>query len=121
MTGPDPRFTRGEVVATDREQACAWGHTPRPYEIDRAAYEESAHYVFGLYGVPWSRRREFELDHLVPRCIGGADTARNLWPQPLGDAKVKDVDERRICRAVCYERSMKAQEGQRFFSEGKWR
>jgi hypothetical protein len=77
--------------------------------------------VLALYGLQWSERGNYEIDHLVPRCIGGADTVLNLWPEPLAEAVRKDRKEREICRAVCDLGTMSITEGQRFFIEGKWR
>lgn len=39
--------------------------------------------VFARYRLPWSRRAEFKIDHLIPLELGGADTIDNLWPQSL--------------------------------------
>jgi hypothetical protein len=33
--------------------------------------------------LPWGRRAEFKIDHLIPLELGGADTLDNLWPQSL--------------------------------------
>jgi hypothetical protein len=44
-------------------------------------------------------RRRCEIDHLVPRSIGGADDVRNLWPEPYYNgtwtATIKDKLEAR--------------------------
>ena len=71
--------------------------------------------------MPWSERGNYEIDHLVPRCLGGADTVRNLWPEPLEEAVRKDGKEREICHAVCDLGTMSILDGQRFFIEGRWR
>ena len=42
-----------------------------------------------------------EVDHLIPRELGGADDVRNLWPQPWENAKLKDVQENALHKAVC--------------------
>lgn len=39
--------------------------------------------VFRRYHLPWQRRAEFKVDHLIPRELGGADTIDNLWPQKI--------------------------------------
>lgn len=44
---------------------------------------------------------EYELDHIVPLCMGGSNDRSNLQLQPWDEAKRKDVDEWRLCRAVC--------------------
>jgi hypothetical protein len=64
------------------------------------------------YGLPRGRRSTidasgrrhpaYQIDHLVPLELGGApDDVRNLWPQPIAEAKVKDRIEDRLHRAVC--------------------
>jgi len=37
---------------------------------------------FARYNVPWADRHDYEDDHLLPLCLGGADVAENLWPEP---------------------------------------
>jgi hypothetical protein len=39
--------------------------------------------VFARYRLPWERRSEFKIDHLIPTELGGADTLDNLWPQSV--------------------------------------
>jgi hypothetical protein len=77
--------------------------------------------VLALYGLQWSERGNYEIDHLVPRCLGSGDTVPNLWPEPLAEAVRKDQKEREICRAVCDFGSMSITEGQRFFIDRRWR
>lgn len=38
------------------------------------------------------------VDHIKPRCLGGADRPRNMQWQTIADAKRKDVLERRACQ-----------------------
>lgn len=116
---PDPKFTPGAVYYTDRTQACAFNRsTPR---LEGEAYREIARYVFSLYGVPYAEHRQYELDHLIPRCLGGADEVRNLWPQPIEEARGKDIVETRVCRAVCDAGTMSIKDGQDFFRKLEWR
>jgi hypothetical protein len=116
---PFPAFTPGAVYYTNKEQACAFDRsTPR---LSGAAYRETARYVFELYGIPYAQHRNYELDHLIPRCLGGADTVANLWPQPLPEALKKDRRwEIRICRAVCRDGTVSIEDGQSFFRSLKW-
>lgn len=37
--------------------------------------------ILAAYGVPASQSSEYELDHLVPLCAGGASSLANLWPE----------------------------------------
>lgn len=52
------------------------------------------------YGVPRAKWKEYEFDHLIPLCAGGASNTQNIWPQPLSQAKKKDTIERSVCRKV---------------------
>lgn len=46
--------------------------------------------------------RDFELDHIIPLCLGGAPRSeRNLQLQPWPEAKLKDKEEARLSQAVC--------------------
>ena len=76
--------------------------------------------IFAGYRLPWSDRRAYEFDHHVPRCLGGLDTAANLWPQPLEEAIRKDALEHRLCRAACTTHTMTAPAVQAIFL-GNWR
>ena len=42
--------------------------------------EEMERRVFRIYQIPWRRRPEFKVDHLIPTELGGADSIDNLWP-----------------------------------------
>jgi hypothetical protein len=60
--------------------------------------------VFAAYGIPLTDRSHYEVDHLIPRELGGADDERNLWPQPWTgtyNAHQKDRLENALHRAVC--------------------
>lgn len=69
--------------------------------------------VFSLYGLsgnndpsckPLKNGRHFEIDHLISRELGGADDAKNLWPQcysGLWGASVKDKLENRLHQELC--------------------
>lgn len=53
-------------------------------QADRNGVSESMERkVFARYGIPWTRRLEFKIDHLIPTELGGADDIDNLWPQSL--------------------------------------
>ena len=45
--------------------------------------EEMERRVFRIYQIPWRRRSEFKVDHLIPSELGGADSIDNLWPLSL--------------------------------------
>ena len=59
------------------------------------------------YGLPTGPHPNYEIDHLIPLCLGGGDDASNLWPQPrrtiapTWNAEAKDRLEHRLCELVC--------------------
>lgn len=65
--------------------------------------------------------RRFEIDHRVPRELGGMDALRNLWPQCYSgkwNATVKDKLENHIHKRVCAN-EITLEEGQAIFL-GDW-
>lgn len=66
---PNPKRTPGRVARSDKERS---GVTLKMEQK-----------VFARYHLPWSRRAEFKIDHLIPTELGGADTVDNLWPQSV--------------------------------------
>lgn len=40
----------------------------------------------------------FVVDHVIPLCAGGPDVQSNMQWQTVADGKVKDREERKMCR-----------------------
>jgi hypothetical protein len=97
---PSRELTPGVTRPISRTTVCAtrWG-------LDRRHVTEAMRkQVFTNYGIPYSQHRSYELDHLVPRELGGADDVANLWPQKWTgpyNARQKDRLENALHRAVC--------------------
>ncbi len=66
---PNPKRTPGRIARREQDQ--------------RGVTLKMEKKVFARYRLPWSRRLEFKIDHLIPRELGGADSIDNLWPQSL--------------------------------------
>ena len=66
---PNPKLTPGRLARRDKDKT--------------GVTEEMERKVFARYHIPWRRRPEFKVDHLIPTELGGADTIDNLWPQSL--------------------------------------
>lgn len=100
-TMPDQHVTPGLVRALDLHTICTtrWGRDHRHITL------KMKQDVARAYGVPWSKHRQYEFDHLVPRELGGADDELNLWPEPLTgpmNAHDKDRLENYLHKAVCH-------------------
>jgi hypothetical protein len=64
--------------------------------------------VFARYRLPWSRRAEFKIDHLIPIELGGADSIDNLWPQSVR-VKPYGADRKELLTEVLLARIAKGQ------------
>lgn len=85
---PNPKLTPGRVARTDKERG---GVT---LKVEQK--------VFARYKLPWERRGEFKIDHLIPTELGGADTIDNLWPQSVR-AKPYGADRKELLVEVLLE------------------
>jgi hypothetical protein len=93
-------LTPGVVRPLTRAQVCgtAWGKDRRHVTLAMRQH------VFAAYGIPYAQHAQYEVDHLIPRELGGADDEANLWPQPWDGphgAHAKDRLENALHRAVC--------------------
>lgn len=100
--GPKPRqgLTPGETRDVTRENVCSSQQASKAPAIAESVQRQ----VFAAYGINPARRNEFEIDYLVTPDLGGADSVRNLWPQPYSakwNAHVKDQLEQRLHSMVC--------------------
>lgn len=97
---PDPNLTPGAVLTTDLSRICAPGYT----KTVRHTSGKLKKFVYEEYGIN-PRGGHYEVDHLIPLEIGGADVAANLWPESYDtkpwNAHVKDKLEDYFHREVC--------------------
>ena len=78
---PDAACTPGAVMTTDLDVIC--DESTRERRHVEASVRKAAFTEYGFI-VPEARdaRGAFEVDHLVPLELGGANGIENLWPQP---------------------------------------
>jgi hypothetical protein len=99
---PDKNLTGGSVRTGERDAAC--GHAKESRGRMNAVRRDQ---ILSRYGLPPGTHPDYEIDHLIPLCLGGSDDPSNLWPQPrrsieeTWNAEAKDRLERRMCSMVC--------------------
>jgi len=98
---PDPRLTPGATIAADINDLCSTPHD----EVVRSVPTDLQEAVLREYGLPPARAQNFEIDFLISPGLGGAESIRNLWPQPrhntLWNSFVKDQLEDYLHQSVC--------------------
>lgn len=101
---PNPQLTPGAIrpeLTTRTICLTKWG------QDERLVTEAMKLQVFHSYGFAKGNldsRCPCEIDHLVSRELGGADTISNLWPQPYRgrwNAHLKDRLENRLHTELC--------------------
>lgn len=99
---PRHNLTPGETVSASLADVCAVGF---PTETTITIPTSLQRNVFARYGLTDPSPREFQVDFLISPDLGGATTARNLWPEPSGampwNARVKDRLETKLKTMVC--------------------
>ena len=94
---PDPLLTPGGVNPKAGLDVICRTNTKARRDVTRATRAK----VLRDYNEPPITTEDYELDHLVPLCLGGNNAAANLWPQPAPDYHVKDRLEFALCSYVC--------------------
>jgi hypothetical protein len=101
---PNPDLTGGSVRIDghDARAACGQSKAHRG-AMTRARRDE----ILTRYGLPPGEHPDYEIDHLIPLCLGGSDDPSNLWAEPRHsiepkwNAEAKDRLERLLCDMVC--------------------
>ena len=99
---PDPELTPGAARTSDVGEICSTSTR----ELRHWSRERDDR-IMAEYGLPPGPHPQFEVDHLIPLCLGGADADRNLWPEPrrsieaVWNAERKDELEARLCSMAC--------------------
>lgn len=118
---PDPSITPGLVASTDPNDVCGKVDGLTYSQRHRDTTQKMKDEVYAAYHVD-KAGRDFEVDHLVPLCLGGADDLKNLWPQEGWQHPSfhdKDRLETYACRAVCVTHKMTLPDAHALFT-GDW-
>ena len=95
--------TPGLVRGLDQKTVCAtkWGKDARHVTEVMKRQVATNYHMTRADIKPRGKGVCCEVDHKVPREIGGADDVSNLWPQPWLEAQKKDAEENKWHRDVC--------------------
>jgi len=98
---PDPKLTPGDTIAITKEDVCGTRHTAHADAIPVKVKAQ----VFDRYGISTAGPRAYNIDHLIPVNLGGSNSIKNLWPQPLSGEwnhfqknKLEKQLEKKVCR-----------------------
>jgi hypothetical protein len=99
---PDKKLTPGSVEPKKPDQEVFQHHRkrlPMPNSLRDKILQE--------YKLPAGTHPDYEIDHLIPLCLGGSNDPSNLWAQPkrsvekTWNAEAKDRLERQVCDMAC--------------------
>lgn len=100
---PDPKLTPGAAETTDTALICQPGYSRTVRHTSQAL----KHKVYIEYGID-KDLGNYEIDHLIPLGIGGADVRNNLWPESQDtspwNAELKDQLEHSLHAEICASR-----------------
>lgn len=93
---PIKALTPGHTLSVDLATLCTAGYTATVRSVPSSVRAQ----VFAEYGQV-DKPNKWEVDHLISLELGGDNSLQNLWPQPLGQARQKDITENRLHKEVC--------------------
>jgi hypothetical protein len=98
---PDRSCSPGAVLTTDTSVICVSGYTQTIRDVPDSEKKE----VFAEYGIDWSLRSGYEVDHIISLELGGSNDISNLFPESYSTqygARVKDKLESYLHEQVCH-------------------
>lgn len=110
----DSACSPGAVLTTDPKIICVSGYTKTVRNVTEATKKK----VFAEYGIPYSQRSNYEVDHIISLELGGSNDISNLYPESYlikNGAKTKDIFENYLHKQIC-NGSMEVSEAQRQIS-----
>ena len=96
---PDQRLTPGVSLRVSKDDLCNSGYTSPADKLTVAVKRQ----VFDRYGIS-PNALGYNVDHLIPVSLGGTNSLKNLWPQPLSgkwNYHMKNTLEKRLRKMVC--------------------
>ena len=97
---PDTACSPGAVLTTNIKTICTVGYTKTVRSVSTATKKK----VFTEYDISYSKRSNYEVDHIISLELGGSNDISNLFPEAYSiknGARIKDVFENYLHKQVC--------------------
>jgi hypothetical protein len=97
---PDRKLTPGDTVNVTKSDLCDAGNPNRAGAIPITVKRQ----VFDRYGIKSTEPGGYNVERLIPTNLGGSNSIKNLWPQPLSgewNYSLKNRLEHRLHKMVC--------------------
>jgi hypothetical protein len=106
---PQAKLTPGVTTNSTKDQLCSNKFHTRDVRLvtDAMKRQVFSSYKIKCYPVMTAKApgvqacSAYEIDHLDSLELGGANDVKNLWPQPIAEARHKDVLENWLHAQVC--------------------
>ena len=100
MNGLNLTKTPGEICTTKDPDYSTMRYSGKVAYCNRNVTNQEKIQIGASYGIKPADFSKYEFDHLIPLSIGGNNTPKNIWPQPLGEAHEKDKAEFAAYKAI---------------------
>ena len=96
---PDRKYTPGRVAIRDKGRLCPHADTVARRHVTESMKRRVCQ-EYSVFRIDCTGAK-YEIDHLIPLELGGSNDLRNLWPQPIEQAREKDKLETHLQSLVC--------------------
>jgi hypothetical protein len=111
---PNPILTPGDTLSVNLSTLCTPGYSKQVRNVHQSTKDS----VYNFYKITSHKTGDYEVDHLIPLCLGGSNSIKNLWPESYlspWNAHKKNRLEVRLHKLVCT-KHITLQEAQQAFA-----
>ena len=67
---PDPKLTPGDVFEVTLQDICIPGYSKKVRAVPRSLRKQA----YAKYGITSANEGDYQMDHLIPLCLGGSNS-----------------------------------------------